>query len=89
MAPANLVVNDLVFSDARGNSNNALDANETAEIAFTLENTGQGDAYRVLVIIQDSANVKGVSFLKEIPIGTLPSGKKTNIFLSFNFSPFQ
>ncbi len=79
MAPANLVVNDLVFSDARGNSNNALDANETAEIAFTLENTGQGDAYRVLVIIQDSANVKGVSFLKEIPIGTLPSGKKTNI----------
>jgi hypothetical protein len=79
MAPANLVVNDLVFSDARGNGNSALDANETAEIAFTLENTGQGDAYRVLVLIQDSSNVKGVTFLKEIPVGTLPAGKKTNI----------
>lgn len=81
VAPANLVVSEVAFSDIRGNANNALDANETAEIAFTLENTGQGDAYRVKVSIQDSANVKGVNYLKEINVGTLPSGKKTNIVI--------
>ncbi|MFM1757295.1 MAG: hypothetical protein RL621_2292, partial [Bacteroidota bacterium] len=59
VAPANLVVSELTFSDARGNLNNALDANETAEIAFVIENNGQGDAYRVKVSIVDSANVKG------------------------------
>jgi hypothetical protein len=81
VAPANLVVSELTFSDARGNLNNALDANETAEIAFVIENNGQGDAYRVKVSIVDSANVKGVNYLKEIPVGTLPVGKKINIVI--------
>jgi hypothetical protein len=81
MAPANLVISDLVFTDSRGNLNFALDANETAEITFSLKNEGQGDAYRVKVNIVDSANIKGVSFLKEIVIGTLPAGETHNFVI--------
>ncbi len=81
MAPANLVISDLVFTDSRGNLNFALDANETAEITFTLKNEGQGDAYRVKVNMVDSANIKGISFSKEIVIGTLPAGETHNFVI--------
>ena len=37
-APANLEISDVTFSDQYGNSNSILDANEEAEIRFTLSN---------------------------------------------------
>lgn len=81
MAPAHLVVTDQYFIDAVGSENKALDANETALLSFNIENDGMGDAYAIKLKIQDSANVKGINYSKEIKIGTLPAGKKTNVVI--------
>ncbi len=81
MAPANLILSDLIFSDVKGNENNALDANETAVLSFDIENNGKGDAYRIKIFIQDSSNVKGVSFNSEVLIGNLAPGNKTNVVI--------
>jgi hypothetical protein len=58
-----------------------LDANETALLSFNIENDGMGDAYAIKLKIQDSANVIGINYSKEIKIGTLPAGKKTNVVI--------
>ena len=44
-APANLEISDVTFSDQYGNSNSILDADEEAEIRFTLSNVGKGNAH--------------------------------------------
>ena len=41
IGPANLEISDVAFSDQYGNSNSVLDANEEAEISFTLSNRRQ------------------------------------------------
>ena len=82
MAPAHLVVTDQTFFDAVGSENKALDANETVLLSFNIQNDGMGDAYAVKLKIEDSANVKGINFNKEIKIGTLAAGTKTNVVIS-------
>jgi hypothetical protein len=78
-APANLQITDISFSDGKGNSNNILDANESAEIIFTLANSGKGDAYGMVVKIQDGNKVEGIKYLAEEPFGDLAPGKKSVI----------
>ncbi len=61
-APANLMVSTITFSDSLGNNNQLLDANENAEIEFTLSNKGKGDAYNLVVEIHDLEMIEGVQY---------------------------
>jgi hypothetical protein len=78
-APAKLVVSEVTFFDDAGNKNKMLDAEEKAELKFTIENTGSGDAYAIEAIIEDNKKVKGLEITKNYSIGDLPSGKKINV----------
>lgn len=78
-APANLEISDVVFSDSNGNSNNILDADESAEITFTLVNKGKGDAYNLLLEIVEQNNIKGIQFSKTQTTENLAAGKSKTI----------
>ena len=62
-APANLIITDVSFNDDGGNKNKILDAEEKAEIRFTIENKGQGDAYAIIAQIEDGKKVKGFMYV--------------------------
>ncbi len=48
-SPPNLIVSDISFDDHLGNNNSMLDANEKAELKFTISNEGKGEAYNLKV----------------------------------------
>ena len=60
------------FSEPSGN--NILDAEETGKIIVTLRNSGQGDAFDVRAQLRTAAKVGGLSFAREVVIGTVPAG---------------
>lgn len=72
--PAELVISDVVFSDESGNQDNNLDATEKSEIRFVLTNKGKGDAYSILLKVEELTGVKGLNFPKETLKGTLAAG---------------
>ncbi|MEI6749714.1 MAG: caspase family protein [Bacteroidota bacterium] len=74
-APAYLIVSAINFSDRHGNNNQLLDANENAEIKFTLSNKGKGDAYNLVAKINETNQVKGIEYQNEKIIGNLQAGK--------------
>ena len=80
-APANLIVSAITFSDNRGNNNQLLDANENAEIKFTLSNKGKGDAYNLIAQINEVNQIKGIQFSKAQIIGNLIAGKEMTIVI--------
>lgn len=61
------------FSEPSGNR--VLDAEETANLAVTLKNSGKGNAYDVVLKISTDRNLSGISFPAKIDIGTLEAGK--------------
>lgn len=79
MAPPNLIISDISFSDKLGNYNLILDANEQAEISFSISNVGKGDAYNLIAIIKAISQVKGIEYPKELIIGKLSTDEKTTI----------
>lgn len=72
--PAELIISDVVFSDESGNQDFNLDANEKSEIRFILTNKGKGDAYSILLKVEELSGVRGISFPKETMKGTLAAG---------------
>ncbi len=80
-APANLIIYDVSFNDDEGNKNKILDAEENAEIKFTIENKGQGDAYAIFAQIEDGKKVKGTQIPSNYKIGDLLAGAKKNIII--------
>jgi hypothetical protein len=80
-APANLIITDVSFNDDGGNKNKILDAEEKAEIRFTIENKGQGDAYAIIAQIEDGKKVKGTQIPTAYTIGDLQAGAKKNIII--------
>lgn len=78
-APAKLIVSGVTFFDDGGNKNKILDAEEKAELKFTIENVGSGDAYAIEAIIEDNKKVRGLEIIKSYSIGDLISGKKINV----------
>ena len=78
-APADLLISNITFTDKKGNDNQLLDANENAEIKFTVANNGKGDAYNLVAEIEEINKVKGIRFLKEQTYGNLPAGKEVTI----------
>lgn len=67
-APPILTITDVVFSDAKGNNDKFLDANEQGTISFTLLNKGKGTSYNIVVKIEEETGMKGISYTKEIHI---------------------
>ena len=55
-APANLEIKSISFNDKNGNNNNILDANENAEISFSLSNIGKGNAYNLVAEVRPISN---------------------------------
>jgi len=78
-APANLEVSNISFDDHNWNNNKMLDANEQAEIKFTVTNTGKGDAYSLVAQIKEANGVKGMEFIPEQSFGTLTAGKEMTL----------
>jgi hypothetical protein len=74
--PPNLVVSDISFSDKTGNGNNILDADEKCEIDFVLQNNGKGEAYALVLKIEELSGIAGLQFQKEIAKGNLAAGGK-------------
>lgn len=74
--PAYLIVSDITFTDRQGNNNQLLDANEIAEIKFTLSNKGQGDAFNLLATVKEKNQVRGVEYPKQKNSGDLKAGKE-------------
>ena len=69
------------FNDDGGNKNKILDAEEKAEIRFTIENKGQGDAYAIIAQIEDGKKVKGTQIPTAYTIGDLQAGAKKNVII--------
>lgn len=83
-APANLIISDVSFNDDGGNKNKILDAEEKAELRFTIENKGQGDAYAIIAQIEDIKKVKGAQIPNNYSIGDLQAGAKKTIVIPIN-----
>lgn len=81
-APAELHITNLRFSDALGDRNELLDADETVEVLFTLENKGRGDAYRTSLNTQSRHSITGVNYDAVKEIGDLKAGQSRQVTLS-------
>jgi len=80
-APADLHITDIRFSDAKGNRNDLLDADETIEIHFTLENKGKGHAYRNRLSTQNAFSTPGLQFEGLLDLGELKAGESKSVVL--------
>ncbi|MEJ1240262.1 caspase family protein [Chryseolinea sp. T2] len=80
-APANLTISDVTFSDLSGNGNSILDANEDAEIHFTLTNTGKGNAHSLAADVVPINLKDRIELLFDKDLGDLSSGKSIQVTL--------
>ena len=86
--PANLEISDVTFSDKYGNSNSVLDANEEAEISFTLSNLGRGNAHSLAADVVPLNPMKGIELLFKKHLGDLFAGHSIRIALPIRGVPF-
>ncbi len=86
--PANLEISDVAFSDQYGNSNSVLDANEEAEISFTLSNLGKGNAHSLAADVVPLSPMKGIELLFKKHLGDLLAGRSMRIALPIRGVPF-
>ena len=87
-APANLVIDasQITFSDASGNKDQKLSANETATLNFQLKNSGKGNAYALVLEVEELRSVTGLKFEKRKNLGDLEAGKTLNVSISLQGS---
>jgi hypothetical protein len=88
IGPANLQISDVAFSDEYGNSNSVLDANEEAEISFTLSNLGKGNARALAADVVPLNPMKGIELLFKKHLGDLFAGHSIRIALPIRGVPF-
>src|SRR6478735_5132101 len=86
-APANLEISDVSFSDQYGNSNSVLDANEEAEISFTLSNLGKGNAHAMAANISPLNQRSGAGMVARKQLGDLIAGQSMMITLPLRGIP--
>lgn len=60
---------------AEPSGNRMLDAEETGTLMLTISNSGKGDAFDVNAEIKASGKINGLSFVREVNIGTIPAGQ--------------
>ncbi len=61
------------FSEPSGN--HILDAEETGKLVLKVKNSGQGDAFECVARISAAKSIRGLSFEREISLGTIPAGQ--------------
>lgn len=71
-APPNLSAT-VSFSEPSGN--NMLDAEETGGLVITVKNSGKGEAFDVSAEVAVDKRITGLSFEKDIPVGTVAPGE--------------
>src|SRR5687768_6548290 len=86
-APANLEISDVTFSDQYGNSNSILDANEEAEIRFTLSNVGKGNALALAANVVPMSPMNGIELFSKKQLGDLFAGDTMHIALPIKGVP--
>ena len=86
-APANLEISDVTFSDQHGNSNSILDADEEAEIRFTLSNVGKGNALAVAANVVPVNPMEGIELSSRKQLGDLFAGDSMHIALPIKGVP--
>jgi len=86
-APANLEISDVTFSDQHGNSNSILDADEEAEIRFTLSNVGKGNALAVAANVVPVNPMEGIELSSKKQLGDLFAGDSMHIALPIKGVP--
>jgi hypothetical protein len=79
-APANLEISNVTFSDQSGNNNSMLDANEEANIKFTLSNVGTGNAHALMASVVPLNRERGIELVR-MELGDLVAGKTMQIAL--------
>jgi hypothetical protein len=85
-APAELHITDLKFSDAMGNQNELLDAEEAVEVRFTLVNRGRGNAYRTRLQVESTVPIREVTYAATQEIGDLAAGQSRPVVLKLQAS---
>ena len=70
--PPNLTAS-VKFYEPSGN--NILDADETGKLIVTVQNNGKGDAFDVKAEIRSDKRASGLSFDRDVLIGTVPAGE--------------
>jgi hypothetical protein len=55
--------------------NNVLDADESAQIAFTIRNRGRGEAENVEITVTSVSDASDLTYRKSISLGTIAAGK--------------
>lgn len=86
-APANLEISDVAFSDHSGNNNSILDANEDAEISFTLSNLGKGNAHAMAADVVPMTLKQGIELQFKKQLGDLFAGQSVRISLPIRGIP--
>ena len=80
--PPLLEVSDIKFSDA--NQNNRLDANETCDVSFKINNVGKGMAKNIKITVSNiTSEISGFTWDKSRQIALIPSGSSENVTISF------
>lgn len=62
----------VTFSEPSGNR--MLDAGESGALTITVKNSGKGDAYDLKALLSVQKHPTGLSFSREVVIGTVPAG---------------
>src|SRR6187399_3097010 len=86
-APANLEISDVTFSDQHGNSNSILDADEEAEIRFTLSNVGKGKALALAANLVPVNPAEGIELMFKKQLGDLFAGDSMRVALPIKGVP--
>ena len=73
----NIVQGSIKFLDH--NNNNRLDANDTANISFFIENTGEGPGYGLTINIESKTKIKGIIIPKSFNVPTVNPGDKIEV----------
>ncbi len=86
--PPNLQVLDLSFKDE--NENQIINYKESCEISFTISNSGKGPASNIAVLVkQNNANIKGLSFQDSIALGDLGPEQKVPVTVPIRSTGIQ
>ena len=73
----NLDMNSVKFVDT--NKNNALDANESSYITFTVGNSGMGDALNCTAAVTATGTTSGLLFSKSAKLNVIKKGEKMQV----------
>jgi hypothetical protein len=58
---------------------NLIEASESAQLEFQIQNSGLGDAYNVTVYISEINKIKGIDYLRRVDLGTIKKNQLKDV----------